>query len=193
MIEQLKQVENPFKRRLILIGMLTRELEKKGIKPILVGGNALELYSLGGYATADVDLVCRDSKAVGEFLEKLGFRKEGRFWISEELDMAIEVPDITLAGSMDKVEVFEIEGYNVYVIGKEDLIVDRLNACVFWKSKEDCRWVKELILLYYDRIDWEYLKKRCEEEGTVEELDRIRREVEEILNEMGRINGRKEE
>ncbi len=153
----------------------------------------LELYSLGGYATADVDLVCRDSKAVGEFLEKLGFRKEGRFWISEELDMAIEVPDVTLAGSMDKVEVFEIDGYNVYVIGKEDLIVDRLNACVFWKSKEDCRWVKELILLYYGRIDWEYLKKRCEEDGTLKELDKIRREVEEILNEMGRISGRKEE
>ncbi len=40
MIEQLKQVENPFKRRLLLVGILTKELEKKGIKPILVGGNA---------------------------------------------------------------------------------------------------------------------------------------------------------
>ena len=26
-----------------------------------------------------------------------------------------------------------------------------------WKSKEDCKWAKELLLLYYDRIDWEYL------------------------------------
>jgi len=185
MIERLKQIENPLKRRLVLVGMLTEELKKKGVKPILVGGNALELYSLGGYATADVDIVCIDSKAVGDFLNKLGFRKEGRFWINEELDIAIEVPDTTLAGDMERVEVFEVEGYEIYVIGKEDLIVDRLNACVFWESKEDCRWVKELILLYYDKIDWEYLRKRCRQEGIAEKLDEIRREVEEILNEMG--------
>ncbi len=190
-IKKLKSVENPLKRRLMLVGILTKELESKGVIPILVGGNALELYTLGGYSTSDVDLIC-DRKLAGEVLEKLGFRKFGRFWVSEEFEMVVEFPDTSLAGSLDKVELFEFDDFRVYVIGKEDLIVDRLNACVFWKSEDDCRWVKELLLLYYDKIDWEYLEKRCKEEETINELCRIRREVEEILNEIRRANGREE-
>ena len=93
------------------------------------------MYSLGGYSTYDVDLVC-DRKVAGEVLEKLGFRKEGRFWINDELEIVVEFPDITLAGSKDRIETFEVDGFRIYVIGKEDLIVDRLNACVFWKSSE---------------------------------------------------------
>ena len=98
--------------------------------------------------------------------------------------MVVEIPDTTLAGSMDKVEIFEIDDFKVYVIGKKDLIVDRL--------KDDCRWVKELILLYYDKIDWKYLKDRCMKEGTVNELIKIKTEVEEILNEVRGSPGREE-
>ncbi len=72
------------------------------------------------------------------------------------------------------------------------VLVDRLNACVFWKSRDDCRWVKELLLLYYDKIDWKYLENRCREEGMIDELLKIREDVEEILNEVGRSNERKE-
>ncbi len=191
-LKRLKSIENPLKRRLILVGILTKELESKGVIPILVGGNALELYTLGGYSTFDIDLVCLHPEMAGEVLKSLGFKKFGRFWINEELEMMVEFPDIKLAGSLDRVEVFEIDEFKVYVIGKEDLIVDRLNACVFWKSEDDCRWVKELILLYYDKIDWKYLEKRCEEEGTLDELNKIKEEVEEMLNEVRRIDGRKE-
>ncbi len=91
--------------------------------------------------------------------------------------MVVEIPDTTLAGSMDKVEIFEIDDFKVYVIGKEDLIVDRL--------KDDCRWV-------YDKIDWKYLKDRCMKEGTVNELIKIKTEVEEILNEVRGSTGREE-
>ncbi len=183
-LKTLKSVENPFKRRLLLVGILTKELRGKGVIPILVGGNALELYTLGGYSTLDIDLVCSDRRSVGEVLESLGFKKFGRLWVSDELEMAVEVPDVKLAGSLERVEVYEVDGFEVYVIGKEDLIVDRLNACVFWRSEDDCRWVKELIVLYYDDIDWEYLEKRCREEGTLERLLEIRREAEEILDEI---------
>jgi len=192
-VKRLKSLENPLKRRLVLVGILTRELEKKNVIPILVGGNALELYTLGGYSTSDVALVCSDRKLAGEILEMLGFKKFGRFWINEDLEMIVEFPDTTLAGSLDKIEVFEVDEFKVHVIGKEDLIVDRLNACVFWKSKDDCRWVKELLLLYYDKIDWKYLEDRCKKERTLDELYRIKEDVEEILNEVRGSTGRKEE
>lgn len=167
-----------------MVGILTKELESKGVIPILVGGNALELYTLGGYSTFDIDLVCLHPEMAGEVLKSLEFKKFGRFWINEELEMMVEFPDIKLAGSLDRVEVFEIDEFKVYVIGKEDLIVDRLNACVFWKSEDDCRWVKELILLYYDKIDWEYLEGRCKDNDTLNVLNKIKEEVEGMLNEI---------
>jgi len=53
--------------------------------------------------------------------------------------VVIEVPDRQLAGSMDKVIRLDLGdvGY-VFVIGVEDLILDRLRACVYWKSSVDC-------------------------------------------------------
>ncbi len=129
-LKTLKSVEDPFKRRLLLVGNSDKGV-KKGITPTLVGGSALELYTLGGYSTLDIDLVCPDRRSVGEVLEPLGFKKFGRFWVSDELGMAVEVPDVKLAGSLERVEVYEVDGFEVYVIGKEDLIVDRTERLRF--------------------------------------------------------------
>ena len=49
-----------------------------------------------------------------------------------DLDVAIEIPDDVLAGSEEKITQVEIEGLNVYIIGVEDLIIDRGNAYVHW-------------------------------------------------------------
>ena len=33
---------------------------------------------------------------------------------------------------------------------------------VHWQSGEDKRWARRLALLYADRIDWDYLRRRTE-------------------------------
>ncbi|MFQ6119539.1 MAG: DUF6036 family nucleotidyltransferase [Methanosarcinales archaeon] len=152
------------RRRLLFIGWLTHLLEKHNIKPILVGGNALEFYTLGRYSTYDIDLVSSGRNIIDKELRKKGFKKTGRHWYNENIDISVEIPDTILAGSLDKVETIEIDGLKVYVISKEDLIIDRLNAYVYWKSIEDGRWAKTIMILYYDELDWNYLNTRATEE-----------------------------
>jgi len=43
-------------------------------------------------------------------LSPLGFEKEGKYWILEDANIAIEVTSGPLAGSWDKVNEVEIEG-----------------------------------------------------------------------------------
>lgn len=180
LFDKLKEIDLPFKRRLYFLGILTKKLKKFEIKPILVGGNAVEFYTLGSYSTEDIDIVCIDRDKVNEVLLKMGFKKLGRYWFNEVLDITIEVPGEKLLGDYEKINVVEIDGLEIYVIGIEDLIIDRLNSCVHWNYKDDCEWTKELIFLHKDEIDLNYLEKRTKEEGTYEKFRSIMDEIHKI-------------
>lgn len=175
--EKLKRIEAPFKRRLFFVAILTTFLKEKKIIPIIVGGNALEFYTLGSYATEDIDIVCSNIEEVGKILKDWNFKKIGRHWYNSELDISIEIPDETLAGDYNRVITLEIEGFYAYLIGIEDLIIDRLNACFYWKSQQDCEWGRELIILYKDEIDWKYLEERSKKEGIYELILRLKNET----------------
>ena len=59
-------------------------------------------------------------------------------WYNDELKLSVEIPDDTLAGSMERIVAVEVgEGLTAYVIGVEDLIIDRLNAYKWWNSLSD--------------------------------------------------------
>lgn len=171
--EILKRIEDRLERRLRFVAWLTAVLEDRGVMAIVVGGHALEFYTLGEYATGDIDMVCADLTTVREVLEEARFQREGRHWYREDLDIVVEFPDTTLAGSRDRVERITVGDHVVYLIGKEDLLIDRLNACVHWQSEEDCRWAKRLLALYGDEMDWEYLRRRAAEEGTLDTLETL--------------------
>lgn len=176
-LEQVKNTENLLEKRLLFLGLLTEALSKHEIKPILVGGNALEFYTLGGYATADIDIIFPDNKLIDEVLKKWNFEKEGRHWFRADLDIAIEAPGSTLAGDPDKISEVEIKNFKVYIIGIEDLIIDRLNAFVHWKSSQDGFWAKELMALHKDRIDWDYLLKSAKENKVEKAFIKIKKEA----------------
>lgn len=171
-MQQLSKEENFLKKSLKAVAILTELLKDKGIKPILVGGRALEFYTLGGYATKDIDLVINGREYAKEALEKMGFKKLSgeRHWYNTDLDLAIEIPDEYLAGSTDKLTSVEIDNMHVFVIGIEDLILDRLAAAKFWESSQDAEWAIKLTALHFNDIDFEYLKKEA-----------LQRQVEDIL------------
>ena len=181
-LEQVNSEPDPLTRRLLLVGLLTKELEPQGIKPVIVGGQAVEFYTVGGYATKDIDLVSPRADAIGDILVKWGFGKEGRFWFNDDLGISIEVPSAVLAGDMDKGTVVEIDNLKVYVIGIEDIIIDRMNAFVHWKSSDDRAWAKELMMLNKDDIDWNYLEKRAAEDKTLKETKKLEKEIQSSEN-----------
>lgn len=157
----LKAEPEPRRRRLLALGLLTERLAKHGIEPILVGGAALEFYTAGGYATADVDLAMPSSKEVHAAFAALGFEREGRYWHHAELDLLFEAPAPPgLPGEDSPRTETDVDGRRIVVIGIEDLLIDRLRAWVHWKSDEDGRWARRLALLYRHRIDWRYIFDR---------------------------------
>ncbi|MGE3062816.1 MAG: helix-turn-helix domain-containing protein [bacterium] len=176
-LERMKLMENTYKKRLLFAGFLTNMLKKERIKPIVVGGNAVAFYTAGGYATGDIDIVIGDTKKAEKIMKSIGFKKSGKGYISKELDLFVKFPSGTLAGSMERVVEVEIEEYRVFIIGIEDIIQDRLNAYIHWKSRDDFEWAKQMAVLNKKEIDWKYLKKRSTEEKTAEAFEKLKKEI----------------
>ncbi|MGB8215945.1 MAG: DUF6036 family nucleotidyltransferase [Candidatus Methanoperedens sp.] len=164
-LEKISSIENLVDRKLYFMGLLTQEAEKRKVRPIVVGGSAVDIYTEGIYPSHDIDLVS-NRKIIGEILENVfNFKQSGRHWINEQIGLAVEVPGSSLAGDKDKITVARIENLKVYIIGLEDLIIDRLNACVHWKSETDCDQARYIIRYYRDRLDFGYLEKKAKDEG----------------------------
>lgn len=160
-----------FDRNLKVMGYITWLLEKCGSKPIVVGGHAVELYTLGNYTTVDIDLILDNREAAYDILGQLGFEKKQGFrhWYHAELGIPIEIPDDILAGSYEKVLTLELEDdFVVYVIGIEDLIMDRVKAAAYWKHESDKEWALLLISANYHEIDFEYLIEEAKKEWKAE-------------------------
>ncbi len=177
-LDRVKDETDLLTKRLLFMGLLTKELEPEKIRPVVVGGNAVEFYTAGGYATYDIDVVA-PSEPLDRILRSWGFSKEGRHWVSEELDIVIEAPAYSLESEEQREKLYEveIEGLKVYILGIEDLVVDRLNAYVHWESSDDRVWARELMVLHAEEIDWDYLEKRAKEEEVEAALFELREET----------------
>ncbi len=183
-LEELKQrmdraaaIPDPLDRRLWVLGLISEALGRYGVTPILVGGSAVAFYTLGGYTTMDMDLVLPAIPEVDKTLRDLGFTRTGRHWLREDIDVSIEAPASTLAGDRERAPQVDVQGMPIRVIGVEDLIIDRLNAFVHWKSDEDGRWAARLMEIHGERIDWDYLIRRADEEKVRQAMENLRQQV----------------
>ena len=162
-LARIAATEAPLARQLLMTGLITRLLEDRGKPaPVLIGGLALSYYTREVYFTADIDLAYSDRDALDTVLQELGFERKGRYWVHAGMDMAVEVPTSGLAGEDALRETVELEGgLSCVIIGLEDLIIDRLNACKHWKSEVDCEMTELLIARYGKEVDWVYLEKKA--------------------------------
>lgn len=160
-LEALANEPDPARKRLIALGLLGDRLREDGLEPVLVGGGAVEFYTAGGYTTKDMDLALPHGPKTEAAFADLGFAKEGRYWYREDLDLLFEArAPAGLPGETAPRTEVEIEGLRVVVLGLEDLIIDRLRAWIHGTSDEDGRWARRLVLLYAERIDWDYLRQK---------------------------------
>jgi hypothetical protein len=49
-LEKVKNIADPLKRRLFVLAVITAGLEPYHLRPVLIGGGAVEYYTFGGYA-----------------------------------------------------------------------------------------------------------------------------------------------
>ncbi|MFQ6070006.1 MAG: DUF6036 family nucleotidyltransferase [Candidatus Aminicenantales bacterium] len=181
-VELIKQTESPLKRQLLTVALVSHLLHKKGKEaPIIIGGLALSYYTREVYFTADIDLAYSDRKALDKVLREIDFEKKGRYWVNEDLKIAIEAPVGVLAEEDSPLEIVELAPeLQCRIIGIEDLIIDRLNACKHWKSEIDCEMTELLITRYHKELDWDYLEKKAgkPENDLSQELDKLKRKLE---------------
>ncbi len=178
LLKEIEKEKDIFKKHLLFSAWLSKELKQKNIlTPIIVGGSALEIYTGGFYLTGDIDIVSPYREEIEKLLLDTGyFKKVGKNLISDKLGLFLEIVDEKLAGDLSKVTTIKLkEDLEIKVIGVEDLIIDRLNACVHWSSYSDCEWAEILFEEYKNNIDIQYLKNRAIEEKVEEKLEEILR------------------
>jgi hypothetical protein len=169
-----------FKRKLMFLGWLTDEMRKKGITFTVVGGEAAEIYTFGKYESADIDIVTAGSIALREKLMEIGFQNRGKDWWSDDLRIFLEIPSSALAGDETKVKVIDLgDGNSVRVIGIEDIILDRLAACRFWKFREDCEIAFDLLARYREELDRNYLEETARRARVFPKLRELMKDIDE--------------
>lgn len=153
--------------------VVTQLLAPFGIKPIIVGGLSVEIYTQQEYATRDIDFVSDGYQKITDILFSLDFKKEGRHFYRDDIEIAIEIPDNYLAGDYSKVNKVQIDddGHYVYLISAEDIILDRLRAAVHWHSEEDSIWAFRLLSRNFTHVDLDDLRNRTETKTEREVLE----------------------
>jgi hypothetical protein len=128
----------------------------------------------------DIDLACNNKAPLIKILKALNFEHIGRHYFSNELNIAIEIPtSYILNNQEERLYIIEIDNYEIPILGIEDIIIDRLNAFTHWQSLEDGRIAKELLLIQYDKIDWNYLESQTQSERVNKALQNIKQELKE--------------
>ena len=168
------------------MAIISREAKKYGIKPVIVGGAAVEFYTRDWYSTADIDIAIDKTKRkeFEKIMKKMKFRRFGRMWIKEDLSLYIEAPADITDIDMEKITIVETPVGNAYVIGIEDILFDRIQAAEHWKSEADKEQAIRIASLYFDEIDWSYLEKKCRKEESLKMLKIVKKEAENEKSKM---------
>jgi hypothetical protein len=163
-IEEILALEEGPGSTAALVSWLQSLFEEEDSAPVLVGGAAVELYTLGAYTTGDVDLVGTVTPRAARALEGAGFERHGRHWIHEPAQVFVEFPGTALEPD-EQTTWLEVEGRRVRIISVEDLLVDRLGGWEYWESSVD--GVNALLLLraQKERIDFARLERRVDQAG----------------------------
>lgn len=159
--------QEPAMRAILIASLIAEALRTVGQDPVLVGGSAVEFYTQGGYATADIDMVAEGGPQLQGVMLQLGFERYGKDFVDGKNKIYVEFPARSL-GPTEKDQAIEVNRRLLRIISLEDLIVDRLCAFKFWKS--EIEGLNVLKLLEAGKLDEKRLSQRAEEESVRDAL-----------------------
>ena len=159
---ELEKEKDLFRRRILFIAIFSKRLGRDGVDVILVGGEAIDLYTSGTFSTSDIDLLVSDKTTAGRLLNKFAFRKEANgLWFNRQLNIVIQVISESYSGDKTRVRKFRIRESELAVAAPEDLIANRLYSAKFWKSnpQRDLEQAVALLKIFDNSIDDAYLNE----------------------------------
>ena len=181
-------VPDRLERHLRAAAAVSRVLAARQLRPVVVGGSAVEFYTRGAYATADVDLVVPGLQEAAEALAQLGFERHGASFVHPDVPVVVDLPPEPLAGDPARLSVVEVEGQPVYIIGLEDLVADRLRAAAYWTDEGSKEWAVQLLAAHWDDVDWPYLQRLASSE-TDARYARVEQEARELADRLRQGHG----
>jgi len=175
---QLKQEGNLFKRRIFFLAFLSGKLKENGADAILVGGEAIDLYTAGTFAISDMDLLVSSKSVTEKLLNRFGFGKEDNgLWFNRDLSIVIQVIAEPYSGDTTKLRKFRVKEHELRVAAPEDLIANSLYSAKFLKSnpQRDLEEAISLFKIFSRSIDNAYLDDLAGENETQDILAEVRK------------------
>lgn len=149
-------------RLLRLAAVIGQALAPLGLKPVLVGGAVVEIYTEGAYQTGDLDFVTPDLPGITGAMASLGFSKEGRNYHHVELDLWVEFSGSELQPGEETRLIDTVSG-TARIVSPEDILLDRVRAFIYWRSLLDGE--NALLLLHTcQSLDWAAVEARLRAE-----------------------------
>lgn len=156
-----KYKNDPMKERACIAAVISSQARIFGNEMVVVGGSAVEFYTAACYMTKDLDFIAKDNHQLSEMLKSLGFKcDESLIWYHDDTSVIIEIPKGPLAGDLNKAIPVDTEYGTARFIGIEDIILDRLQARVYWSDNNE--WPEFMLYAHFDEIDFDYLRAQGE-------------------------------
>lgn len=140
----------------------------------VVGGSAIEFYTVGEYTSGDIDVVSSQNERLREVLKSWKFRRDGRVWVSDDLGLVVDLNRYPYTGDVEKTTVVSTPYGRIRLAAIEDLLVKRLISTKFWNQKGDFEQAQLLALGFWNRIDWDYVHRFAQREDVIDLLTLLR-------------------
>lgn len=148
-----------------------------GHSPVLVGGAAVALQTLGAFMSADLDLHAPNDRELAKALRQAGFVAEagrgrllGGFYHPEFPEYGVEAISGNLFdGRSDRSRLMRIllhETKSIVIPSAEDMIADRLGQYAASNGRDHDRLAQaRLLFRLVEHLDLDYLRRRIKDEG----------------------------
>lgn len=161
-----------------LMDVLRGAFEEAGLRVILVGGSAIEVWAPGAHVSDDRDLVVTGPAAGGSrparaaaVLKALGFRRKGVGWGNGRLFLHVVGYDL----DEPSVET-ELGGCRFEVVRAEVPLADRLVGFRHWPGTTSyALQAASMLAALGDALDRPWLLARLQQEGAVDALEAVER------------------
>lgn len=176
-VDALRGARDPAERRLHFAAILASAAAVPVDDFIVVGGSAIEFYTVGECTTGDIGVVSREKGKLRAVLRGWGFRREGRVWFHEELGVVVDLVRHPYTGDVTRTQILRTPHGSIRIAAIEDLLVKRLASAKHWGAEGDFGHARLLATLYRERIDWDYVERLASEYDVRDVLASLRRAV----------------
>lgn len=186
---QLKKISllDETRKKITLAAFLSRLFKEEGVSLVVVGGAAVQYYTLSEFVTHDLDAILSgDTKEIIEkVMYALGFKRTTmyRHFEHPHFNFVVEFPPspVEVASRIiEKMNLVKTSEGDVKVVRVEDLIMDRITAGVEWKDEASLDQAKLMYVKHYGSIDEDYLTQFAKEEGYLKTLKEVRKVIEDL-------------